>query len=151
MYFEEIEKDREIDLGQTLIEKKEMLAFANAYDPSPIHTDEEFAKQSRFGELLAPGTLSFIVNWAKWIRTGIMGEELLAGTSCLMEWLNPVFDGDILTGIAIVTDKKINNKYNGTITVIIKAFNQDGVQVVNSVSKAVIKRKPVPQEEQARP
>ncbi|MBQ3065582.1 MAG: dehydratase, partial [Clostridia bacterium] len=44
-----------------------MIAFAQEYDPIPLHTDEEYAKASPFGGLIAPGVMSFMSVWAKYL------------------------------------------------------------------------------------
>ena len=54
MYFEDIQLGMTVDIDATVIEKQKMLDFAHTYDPLPLHTDEEYAKQSPFGKLIAP-------------------------------------------------------------------------------------------------
>ena len=43
-----------------LIEKQKMMEFAYTYDNIPLHTDEEYAKASPFGQIIAPGVMSFM-------------------------------------------------------------------------------------------
>ena len=58
MYFDDIKQGTEISLDDVVIEKEEMLSFAKRYDNVPIHTDEEYAKTTPFGKLIAPGVMS---------------------------------------------------------------------------------------------
>ena len=37
------------------------MAFARDYDNIPLHTDEEYAKTTPFGKLIAPGVMSFML------------------------------------------------------------------------------------------
>lgn len=60
MYFEDIELNTEIDVAPAVIEKDKMLDFARIYDNIPLHTDEEYAKTTPFGRLIAPGVMSFM-------------------------------------------------------------------------------------------
>ena len=60
MYFEDIEFNTEIDIAPAVIEKDKMLDFARLYDNIPLHTDEEYAKTTPFGRLIAPGVMSFM-------------------------------------------------------------------------------------------
>lgn len=60
MYFEDIEVNTEIDIAPAVIEKDKMLDFARLYDNIPLHTDEEYAKTTPFGRLIAPGVMSFM-------------------------------------------------------------------------------------------
>ena len=63
MYFEELKIGASVELAPAVIERDKMLTFAREYDDVPIHTDEEYAKSTPFGTLLAPGVMSFLVVW----------------------------------------------------------------------------------------
>ena len=54
MYFEEIRVGMAVNIAPAHIEKQKMLDFARLYDNIPLHTDEEYAKTSPFGALIAP-------------------------------------------------------------------------------------------------
>ena len=112
MYFNELKLGMKVDVAPALIKKEKMLAFAKEYDNIPLHTDEEYAKASPFGKLIAPGVMSFMVVWARYLEVDFFGEELLAGRSTKIEWLKPVFAGDILTGKATVTGLTKRNENN---------------------------------------
>ena len=55
MYFNELKVGMSVEIGPAVIEKERMLDFARVYDLIPLHTDEEYAKTSPFGALIAPG------------------------------------------------------------------------------------------------
>lgn len=141
MYFEDIELNLNIDIAPTVIEKQKMIDFALLYDNVPLHTDEEYAKTTSFGKLIAPGVMSFMSVWAKYLEVDIFGEELIAGKSTKIEWHKPVFANNILTGQAVVTKKTVRNERNGIVEITIYAYNQDGVLVLTDVTEAIIKRK----------
>ena len=143
MYFEDIEVNTEIDIAPAVIEKDKMLDFARLYDNIPLHTDEEYAKTTPFGRLIAPGVMSFMAVWAKYLEVDLFGEELLAGKSTKIEWLNPVFADDVLTGKAVVTKKEKRNTKNGLVEITIEAFNQNGKLVLTDVTAAIVKCKPI--------
>ncbi len=98
MYFDDIKLGMEIEIAPAVIEKEKMISFALDYDNIPLHTDEEYAKKTVFGKLIAPGVMSFMSVWAKYLEVDIFGEELLAGKSTKIEWLKPVFAEDVLKG-----------------------------------------------------
>ena len=129
----------------SLIEKEKMLDFARLYDNIPLHTDEEYAKTTPFGKLIAPGVMSFMSVWAKYLEVDFFGKELLAGKSTKIEWLKPVFAEDVLTGKATVTNLVKRNPKNGLIEITIEAFNQKGELVLKDVTEAVVKCKPLEQ------
>ena len=99
MYFDDIKMGMTAEIDPVVIEKEKMLDFARLYDNLPLHTDEEYAKQTPFGRLIAPGVMSFMAVWAKYLEVDFFDDELLAGKSTKIEWLKPVFAEDVLTGI----------------------------------------------------
>ena len=120
-----------------------MVAFAHDYDPIPLHTDEEYAKTTPFGKLIAPGVMSFMSVWAKYLEVDFLGKELLAGKSTRIEWLKPVFADDVLSGKATITNLVKRNAKNGLVEITIEAYNQKGELVLTDVTEAVVKCKMV--------
>ena len=141
MYFEELKTGMIVDTAPAVIEKEKMVAFARDYDNIPLHTDEEYAKSTPFGKLIAPGVMSFMSVWAKYLEVDFFGEELLAGKSTKIEWLKPVFADDVLTGKATITNLVKRNAKNGLVEVTIEAYNQKGELVLTDVTEAIVKCK----------
>ena len=141
MYFEDLSVGMSMPLDPAVIDKEDMLAFANKYDNVPLHTDEEYARGTRFGKLIAPGVMSFMLVWAKYLEKDYFGEELIAGASTKIEWFKPTFAGDTLTGVVTVTKMVERNPYNGLVELTIDITNQDNELVMRDITEAVIKRK----------
>ena len=141
MYFDELQVGMTVDIEPAVIEKKKMMAFARDYDNIPLHTDEEYAKNTPFGKLIAPGVMSFLSVWARYLEVDFFGEELLAGKSTKIEWLKPVFADDVLSGKAIITKLVKRNPKNGLVEVTVEAYNQNGELVLTDVTEAVVKCK----------
>ncbi len=141
MYFNELKLGMSVDIEPAIIDKQKMVDFALDYDNIPLHTDEEYAKKTPFGKLIAPGVMSFMCVWAKYLEVDFFGEELLAGKSTKIEWLKPVFAGDVLKGKATVTRLTQRNEKNGIVEVSIEAFNQNGELVLTDVTEAIVKIK----------
>ena len=139
MYFEEIKLGMTAEIAPALIHKEKMLAFAHDYDSIPLHTDEEYAKTTHFGQLIAPGVMSFMSVWAKYLEVDFFGRELLAGKSTKIEWLRPVYADDVLTGKATVTALTRRSARNGLVEVTIEAYNQHGQLVLTDVTEAIVK------------
>lgn len=143
MYFEELKTGMTVDTAPAVIEKEKMVVFARDYDNIPLHTDEEYAKNTPFGKLIAPGVMSFMSVWAKYLEVDFFGAELLAGKSTKIEWLKPVFADDVLTGKATITNLVKRNAKNGLVEVTIEAYNQKGELVLTDVTEAIVKCKPM--------
>lgn len=141
MYFDDIIIGMSVDIAPAKIEKDKMLDFARIYDNIPLHVDEEYAKTTPFGRLIAPGVMSFMTVWAKYLEVDFFGEELLAGKSTKIEWFKPVFAGDVLRAKATVTKISDRNPKNGIVEVTIEAYNQDGVLVLTDVTEAIVKKR----------
>lgn len=139
MYFNDLKIGMTVEIAPAVIEKQKMLDFAKTYDNIPLHTDEEYAKASPFGQLIAPGVMSFMSVWAKYLEVDFFGAELLAGKSTKIEWHKPVYAEDLLRGKAVITNLVRRNEKNGLVEITIEAYNQIGVHVLSNVTQAVVK------------
>ena len=141
MYFDDLTLGMTVEIPPTVIKKEKMIAFALDYDNIPLHTDEEYAKTTPFGRLIAPGVMSFMSVWAKYLEVDLFGSELLAGKSTKIEWIKPVYAEDTLTATATVTSLVKRNEKNGLVEISIEAYNQNGELVLKDVTEAIVKRK----------
>ena len=139
MYLDDMKIGMEFTTEPVTIDKEKMIAFARDYDPIPLHMDEEYGKTTRFGSITAPGVMSFMSVWAKVLKIGFLGDEMIAGFSTSMRWLKPVFAGDVLTGKVTIRDIRRRNAYNGIADVVVDIYNQDGVLVLESLTESVVK------------
>ena len=139
MYFDDLKIGMTVNIPPAIIEKEKMMAFARDYDNIPLHTDEEYAKKTPFGRLIAPGVMSFMSVWIKYLEVDFFGSELLAGKSTKIEWLEPVFADDVLTGKATITKLVKRSEKNGLVEVTIEAYNQNGELVLTDVTEAIVK------------
>ena len=142
MYFDDVKMGMTVDIPPAVIEKEKMMDFARLYDNIPLHTDEEYAKKSPFGGLIAPGVMSFMSVWAKYLEVDLFGDDLLAGKSTKIEWLKPVYVDDVLTAKAHVTGLTPRSEKNGIVELTIHAYNQHGELVLTNVTEAIVKCKP---------
>lgn len=139
MYFDDLKIGMTVDISSAVIEKQKMMDFARTYDNIRLHTDEEYAKTTPFGELIAPGVMSFMSVWAKYLEVDFFGEELLAGKSTKIEWIRPVYADDVLSGRATITDMVKRSEKNGLVEISIEAYNQNGELVLKNVTEAIVK------------
>lgn len=106
MWLEEIPLGDTLDLGSYEFTKENIVAFAKLYDPQEFHIDEDAAKASPYGGLIASG-------WhvaAVWMRLMVAyrNARVENGTPDTqanyvspgvreMKWLQPVRPGTVLT------------------------------------------------------
>ena len=143
MYFEEFVLGSKTNIEPAITNEEDMISFANKYDPIPLHTDEAYAKSTIFGNLIAPGVMSFMSVWAKYLEIDLAGGELLAGKSTKIEWFKPVFADDVLTSSCTVSKLTKRNEKNGIVELTFEVFNQTGELVLTDVTEMIVKCKPV--------
>ena len=139
MYFNDLKPGMSVEIAPAVIEKQKMLDFAHTYDNIPLHTDEAYAKTSPFGALIAPGVMSFMSVWARYLEVDFFGRELLAGKSTRIEWHKPVYAGDVLRGKAVITKLTPRSARNGIVEITIEAYNQNNVLVLTDIMEAIVK------------
>ena len=139
MYFNDLKPGMTVEIAPAVIEKQKMVDFAHTYDNIPLHTDEEYAKASLFGGLIAPGVMSFMSVWAKYLEVDFFGKELLAGKSTKIEWHKPVYAGDVLHGTAVITNLVRRSERNGLVELTIEVYNQNNVHVLSNITEAIVR------------
>jgi acyl dehydratase len=55
MHWEDVPVGETRAFGRITVSRDEIVAFARAFDPQPVHVDEEAAKASMIGQLFASG------------------------------------------------------------------------------------------------
>lgn len=141
MYFDNFKLGDQFELKKVTIEKDKMIEFAKDYDPQMIHTDEDFGEKSRFGQIIAPGIMSFMSVWAEFVKSNIIFDQFIAAQNFRIDWLSPVFAGDVLTGKVEITRLQERNPYNGIVDVNIVIYNQDNLKVMDTTTEAILNRR----------
>jgi acyl dehydratase len=140
MYLEEFVVGQKFEIPPVFITKEQTIAFATEYDPLPMHIDEEYAKTTRFGTLIASGVMTFMLVWAEFVKThNPFGNELIAGATNHMSWAKPTYPGDTLRGVAHVIDVRRRNSYNGFVEMSLTIYNQKGESVAEGGAEVVVK------------
>ncbi len=95
LHHEDIEVGTPLMLGGTTVTKDAIVAFARAYDPQPIHLDEEAAKTSIVGGLCASGYHTCAI-MMRMLVDGFLGRAASLGSPGVDEvrWLKPVRPGE---------------------------------------------------------
>ena len=118
--------------------------FAREYDPQVFHTDEEAAKATSFGGLIASG----------WQTCGVMMRLMCDGylveSACLgspgleeLRWLKPVRPGDALRLRSTVLEQTPSQKQatRGTVKFRWEVLNQDDEVVCAIVGRQLFRRR----------
>ena len=97
-YFEDLEAGDTYALeGRYEVDREEITAFAEQYDPQPFHLDEAAAADSVFGGLVASGWHTAAM-CMRLVVEDFLDPETSMGASGVedLEWIEPVRPGDTL-------------------------------------------------------
>ncbi len=71
-------------------------------DTNPLFTDPEYAKKSKYGRIIAPGTYLYTVLWGVPGRGGPGIHGWYSGGT--WEWYRPIFEGDELSPVCVLRE-----------------------------------------------
>jgi acyl dehydratase len=92
--FDELSVGQEFQFGSFVMTREEILDFARRYDPQPFHLDEDAAKRTIYGGLIASGLHTQAKAFGHIIRTGWIEKVSMGGSEQTVRWLAPVRPGD---------------------------------------------------------
>jgi acyl dehydratase len=87
---DELQAGMVFDLGTFVLTREEMLDFARRFDPQPFHLDDEAAKDSLFGRLVASGLHTFSAAVGHLIRSGLFAKVNLGAGGAELKWPAPL-------------------------------------------------------------
>ncbi|KHQ51609.1 MaoC family dehydratase [Mameliella alba] len=136
-YFEDFEIGETWQSAPVTMTEAEIIDYAKAYDPQPIHTDPEAAANGRFGSVIASGWQVAALSMRVFVESGGYGDTPVVGMGIeSLRWRRPVRPGDTLTVTREVIGLERSEKRPewGTIRTQVAMANQDGEVVMTLVS-----------------
>ena len=134
LYFETIEVG-DVEEGEAVaVDRREMIAYAQANDPWPIHVDEVAGASSPFGDVIA--SFGYVVSlFFRALHKQEMNQRAQASFLGAVEWRvqfrGAVRGDDQLRVRQTVVDKRLTSKGDrGVVTTQNELLNQDDVPVV---------------------
>jgi acyl dehydratase len=133
LYWEDLQPGTVRELGTTSVAVDEIKEFAAKYDPQPFHLDEEKAKDSHFGGLVASGWQTACLAMRLTVDN-MMRNSSSQGSPGLesLKWLKPVRPGDLLSlRHTILESRPLKSRPDtGLVRSRWEMFNQDGDKVL---------------------
>ena len=144
LYLDDLQVGQRFSGHPQQLDAEQIKQFARQFDPQPFHLDEEAAKHSVFGGLVASGWHTAAVSMRQLVEElPIAGGLIGAGGD--IRWLLPVRPGDTLHVECEIVDVKISRSRpdRGIITLRGETRNQAGeiVQVLHA--KLMVPRRPL--------
>jgi acyl dehydratase len=145
LFFEDFRPGEITETGSVSVSKEEILAFARQFDPQPFHIDEEAARQSPYGGLIASGwhTASLCMRLIVALLGPGSGSLGSPGVDEL-RWLKPVRPGDELTvRVEVLESVPSRSKPDrGLVKLRYTMHNQNGEDVMTMIALGLVLRRP---------
>ena len=148
LYFEDFESSPPITSRGRTITEADVVTFAGLTgDLVEIHTNEEYAKTTKFGRRVAHGALVFGMSVGLATRTNLLDETLLAFAGVdKLRFVSPVFIGDTIHVVKRVMERKEKGAAQGTVVFETRVLNQRDELVLVYLDTLLIKRRVTPPE-----
>ena len=144
IYFEDFAAGQEYDLGSRMLDRAAIVDFATEFDPQPFHVDEEAAKQSIYGGLIASGWQTCCV-YMRLLCDSFLLQVHSMGSPGVDElrWLGPVRPGDTLSAILRIDEVRASKSKpdRGIVMTAGEVRNQDGNLVLTLKSPLMVRRR----------
>jgi acyl dehydratase len=143
-HHEDLTPGRAFAFGHYTVTRDEIIAYARAYDPQPMHVDEEAAKTTIVGGLCAAGyhtcALMMRVLYDGFIK---MSTSLGSPGMDEVRWLKPVRPGDTLSlRMTVMSARNLRSRPDVGISAIsYEMLNQHGDVVLTCTSKQMLRRR----------
>ncbi|MDP6405730.1 MAG: MaoC family dehydratase [Alphaproteobacteria bacterium] len=146
LYYEQFEIGMEFNhpLTRTVTEMDNIMFCAMTHNPQPLHLDEEFAKQTEFGQRIVNSlfTLGLVV--------GITVGDTTLGTTLGnlgmtdVRFKKPVFHGDTIRAVTRIKDMRESKSRPGDGIVVFEhfGFNQRDEEIAYCVRTGLIRKQP---------
>ncbi len=143
LFFEDLAEGFSITSpGRTLTETDVVMFAGLTGDYNPLHTDEEYAKQTMFGRRIAHGMLGLSMAVGQAWQLGFMLGTVEAFRELSWQFRKPVMIGDTLHIEAKVATKKAIRGYaGGLVTFDVNLINQKGESVHKGTWTLLVKGK----------
>ncbi len=96
LYLEDLAVGQRFTSATHAIDEAQIKAFARTFDPQPFHLDEETAKDSLFGELVASGWHTAAITMRLLAEGGLPIANGVIGAGGEITWPRPTRPGDVL-------------------------------------------------------
>jgi acyl dehydratase len=150
-FFEDIAVGERTDLGSYTFTAEDIKQFATRFDPQPFHTDEDAAKRSHFGGLVASGwhTASIFMKLQAQV---ILQRRMEPATTAVspgfrnLRWRKPVYAGDTLRyRTEVIRKRELSTRPQwGIVFNQVTAVNQRGEVALEIESSVLVARRGAP-------
>ena len=142
-FFEDFKTGDAYDFAIPAMSKPEIVAFAAAWDPQPIHVDEKIAEKFQ-GGIIASGYHTMLVALRPMLATVMAKSANIGGPGMdHIRWLYPVRPGERLqTKVTVANTHASRSKPDrGLVSFDVETVNAAGIKVMSLQFAAMIHRR----------
>jgi acyl dehydratase len=144
LYWEDFKVGDTASIGERVVDRDEVIAFATAYDPQPFHIDEAAAEQSMFKGLIASGWHTVAMTM-RMMCDAYLNRSASLGSPGVdnVRWLKPVRPGDTIRGRRVVLETRASQSRPdmGVVKMRWEISNQHGELVMTMEGYGMFKRR----------
>lgn len=145
LYWEEWEIGAEFESAARTVTETDIVMFAAlSGDYNPLHTNEEYCKQTQFGTRIAHGPLVYAIAAGLLFQLHLYDDTIIAflGFDSL-KFTNPVKAGDTIHArIKVLERRETSRPDRGVMKRQLQVLNQRGEIVQDAIQAFLLKRKP---------
>lgn len=145
-WFEDYVPGSVFEFGHVTLSEADILAFARAYDPQPIHLDAAAAAKGPFGGLIASGVHTMAACMRLYVDHYISQVASLASPGLdEVRWPRPVRPGDRLRIRVAVAEARVSRSKpdRGLVHSSVEGVNQDDGVVLSFTAMNLFARRPL--------
>ena len=106
-WFDDFAAGERFVTGERTLGEAEIVAFARAFDPQPIHVDAEGAADGPYGGLIASGFQTMALGFRLFHDLGLLGAACIGGPGIdNVRFLTPARPGDRIHAVATVAEAR---------------------------------------------
>ena len=153
LYFEDFQSTPDLTSRGRTVTEADIVMFAGLTgDFIELHTNEEFARQTKFGRRIAHGALVFGMSIGLVTRMNLLDDTVLAFAGVdKLRFVAPVFIGDTIRVTKRVVERQELGATQGTVTFETKVLNQRDELVLIYLDKMLLRRRATSPETSDRP
>lgn len=126
-YFEDFSVGQLITLKPYLVQKIDIINFANQFDPQSFHLDPSDEKTKRLGGLMASGWHTAAIAMRMKVDAYLSATATLTSPGVdNLRWLAPVRAGDVLSGVeeVVMARRSRSQPDRGVLSTQVRLWNQ---------------------------
>jgi len=143
-YFEDFSPGSVFEGGPRRVTRDEIVAFAAAFDPQPMHLDEAAAQASMLGTLAASGWHSCCL-LIRMLHDSFIGQSSVLGAPGIEEvrWLKPLCADETVTARATVVETRPSRSRPGMgfVKFLYEMFDSSGALLMTLIVSPMFARR----------